>query len=61
MVKHTAADAYKPSYRPMPIALGLLVSSFQLNTMADIKEDLRAGAPALTPTALSRDVLASIV
>ena len=23
---HTAADVYKPSYRPMPIAMGLLVS-----------------------------------
>ena len=29
--------------------------------MAEVKGDLRAGAPALTPTALSRDVLASIV
>ena len=31
---HTAADAYKPSYQLMPIALGLMISlrpSFQLS------------------------------
>jgi hypothetical protein len=61
-VGHTSFDACKPSYRPMPIERVLFVNTFPgVRFNAGSRDHLRAGAPALTPTALSSDVLASIL